>query len=61
MEELKQDIVGKAKYIGGNSKMRRLFSEFTPLYNTEGFYVRTKEGEQVIISGNQWEISLDSR
>lgn len=60
MKEIDQDFAGYARYTGKNRKLKKLFGEYTNLYNTEGFYVLTEEGEQVVISGKEWELLLDT-
>jgi hypothetical protein len=55
------DIVGTAYYSGHDVKLLEEFPLSMPqtLYNTEGFYVRGKDGRQVMMDSN-WEMVLDT-
>jgi hypothetical protein len=52
-------IIGKAKYIGSSESLLKEFGEYTTLYNSEGNYVNTKEGKQVLTNKRDWEEVLD--
>lgn len=54
-------IVGKAKYVGINKKLQNEFAnKFVSLYNSEGFYVRNRKGEQVLVDKKNWELYIDN-
>lgn len=55
--------IGVASY-KGNSK--KLIAEFGlgvehPMYNCEGFYVRSKDGKQVVINNRNWNMIENKR
>lgn len=54
------DIVGVAYYCGHDVKLIEEFSLSRPqtLYNTEGFYIRGRDGRQVLIGNKDWEMVL---
>ena len=54
-------ISGVAKYTGTNKKRVKQFgTKYHVMFNSEGDYVRTKKGKQVVLDNDWLKFSLDA-
>lgn len=56
-----EEQIGTASFVGVHEKMPKGIERFEdyPLYNSEGFYIRTPEGKQIVIN-DDWKMIIEA-